>query len=222
MFIGHAAVGFASKAAAPRVSLGVLLAAPFLLDLLWPVFVLTGIESARIEPGQHGVHADRLRQLSLVPQPPDGHSLGRALRLSRPCRPAQRRCRGRRRPRRREPLDLRRRRPPAGPSADARWDGLRRHGPLELEGRDPRRRAAALRARRLDLRAHDPPEGRGRPLGPRRARRVPAGRLCGRGLRAPAAEHHHRRLERNRRADPDSVGRLDRPAPGVADEAPSG
>lgn len=51
MFIGHAAVGFASKAAAPRVSLGVLLAAPLLLDLLWPVFVLTGIESARIEPG---------------------------------------------------------------------------------------------------------------------------------------------------------------------------
>jgi len=51
MFIGHAAVGFASKAAAPRVSLGVLLAAPFLLDLLWPVFVLTGVESARIDPG---------------------------------------------------------------------------------------------------------------------------------------------------------------------------
>ena len=51
MFIGHAAVGFASKAAAPRASLGVLLAAPFLLDLLWPVFVLTGIESARIDPG---------------------------------------------------------------------------------------------------------------------------------------------------------------------------
>ena len=51
MFIGHAAVGFASKAAAPRASLGVLLAAPFFLDLLWPVFVLTGVESARIEPG---------------------------------------------------------------------------------------------------------------------------------------------------------------------------
>jgi hypothetical protein len=51
MFIGHAAVGFASKAVAPRASLGVLLAAPFLLDLLWPVFLLTGLESARIEPG---------------------------------------------------------------------------------------------------------------------------------------------------------------------------
>ena len=51
MFIGHAAVGFASKAAVPRASLGVLLAAPFLLDLIWPVFLLTGVESARIEPG---------------------------------------------------------------------------------------------------------------------------------------------------------------------------
>lgn len=51
MFIGHAAVGFASKAAVPRAPLGVLLAAPFLLDLLWPVFLLTGIESASIEPG---------------------------------------------------------------------------------------------------------------------------------------------------------------------------
>ena len=51
MFIGHAAVGFASKAVAPRASLGVLIAAPFLLDLLWPVFLLTGLESARIEPG---------------------------------------------------------------------------------------------------------------------------------------------------------------------------
>lgn len=51
MFIGHAAVGFASKAAAPRASLGWLLAAPFLLDLLWSVFLLFGIEEARIEPG---------------------------------------------------------------------------------------------------------------------------------------------------------------------------
>ena len=51
MFIGHAAVGFASKAIVPRASLGVLLAAPFLLDILWPIFILTGLESARIEPG---------------------------------------------------------------------------------------------------------------------------------------------------------------------------
>ena len=51
MFIGHAAVGFASRAAAPRGSLGWLLAAPFLLDLLWPVFVLLGVEQTTIERG---------------------------------------------------------------------------------------------------------------------------------------------------------------------------
>lgn len=51
MFIGHAGVGFASKAAVPRASLGWLLAAPFLLDFLWPVFLLLGIEKATIERG---------------------------------------------------------------------------------------------------------------------------------------------------------------------------
>lgn len=48
MFIGHQAIGFASKRAAPRVSLGWLMAAPMLLDLLWPVFLLLGIEHVRI------------------------------------------------------------------------------------------------------------------------------------------------------------------------------
>ena len=51
MFIGHHAVGFASKRAAPRVSLGWLMAAPMLLDLLWPIFLLLGVEHMRIEPG---------------------------------------------------------------------------------------------------------------------------------------------------------------------------
>ncbi len=52
MFIGHAAVGFASKAGAPRASLGWLFAAPFLLDFLWPVFLLLGIEHTTIERGR--------------------------------------------------------------------------------------------------------------------------------------------------------------------------
>ena len=51
MFIGHNAVGFASKRLTPRVSLGWLMAAPILLDLLWPIFLLTGIEHVRIHPG---------------------------------------------------------------------------------------------------------------------------------------------------------------------------
>jgi len=42
MFIGHLAVGFAAKRAAPRAGLGALMAAPILLDLVWPVLVLTG------------------------------------------------------------------------------------------------------------------------------------------------------------------------------------
>jgi membrane-bound metal-dependent hydrolase YbcI (DUF457 family) len=51
VFIGHIAVGFASKKFAPRTSLAVLIAAPIFLDLLWPVFLLLGWEHVRIVPG---------------------------------------------------------------------------------------------------------------------------------------------------------------------------
>jgi hypothetical protein len=51
MFIGHFAVGFAAKKAAPKASLGALMAAPILADLLWPVFLLLGWEQVRIDPG---------------------------------------------------------------------------------------------------------------------------------------------------------------------------
>jgi membrane-bound metal-dependent hydrolase YbcI (DUF457 family) len=51
MFIGHFAVGFAAKLAAPRVSLGTLFLSAQFIDLLWPTFLLLGIERVRIEPG---------------------------------------------------------------------------------------------------------------------------------------------------------------------------
>ncbi|HEV2826306.1 MAG TPA: hypothetical protein VGW76_01800 [Pyrinomonadaceae bacterium] len=51
MFIGHFAVGFAAKRYAPETSLGTLIAAAVLLDLLWPIFVLRGWEQVRIAPG---------------------------------------------------------------------------------------------------------------------------------------------------------------------------
>ncbi len=51
MFVGHFGVGLAAKRVAPRASLGWLIAAPLLLDLLWPIFLLAGWESVRIEPG---------------------------------------------------------------------------------------------------------------------------------------------------------------------------
>jgi hypothetical protein len=51
MFIGHFAVGFAMKLAAPRTNLGWLIAAPIFLDLIWPIFVLAGLERVEVEPG---------------------------------------------------------------------------------------------------------------------------------------------------------------------------
>jgi membrane-bound metal-dependent hydrolase YbcI (DUF457 family) len=55
MFIGHHAVGFGSKKYAPRASMGALLLAPMLLDVLWPIFLLLGIEHFRIDPGNTAV-----------------------------------------------------------------------------------------------------------------------------------------------------------------------
>lgn len=51
MFIGHFAVAFAAKRAAPAVSLGTLFAAAQLADLVWPNLVLLGIERVEIAPG---------------------------------------------------------------------------------------------------------------------------------------------------------------------------
>jgi membrane-bound metal-dependent hydrolase YbcI (DUF457 family) len=50
MFIGHFGVGFGAKAAAPKVSLGSLFLAAQFIDLLWPTFLLLGIEQVRIDP----------------------------------------------------------------------------------------------------------------------------------------------------------------------------
>ena len=51
MFIGHFAAAFAAKRAGPRASLGWLVAACQLPDLIWPVLLLAGVERAGIEPG---------------------------------------------------------------------------------------------------------------------------------------------------------------------------
>lgn len=51
MFIGHFALGFGAKSVTPRVSLGALFLAAQLIDLLWPTFLLLGIERVQIAPG---------------------------------------------------------------------------------------------------------------------------------------------------------------------------
>ncbi len=51
MVAGHLAVAMGAKRVEPRVTLPVLVAAAFGLDILWPVFVLAGLETVRIDPG---------------------------------------------------------------------------------------------------------------------------------------------------------------------------
>jgi membrane-bound metal-dependent hydrolase YbcI (DUF457 family) len=51
MFVGHLALALGAKRAAPGVNLGWLMASVIALDLLWPVFVLLGVEHVRIVPG---------------------------------------------------------------------------------------------------------------------------------------------------------------------------
>jgi hypothetical protein len=55
MFIGHYGVALASKRAAPKTSLGILFLSAQLTDLLWPLFLLIGIEHVRIEPGNTAI-----------------------------------------------------------------------------------------------------------------------------------------------------------------------
>jgi hypothetical protein len=57
MFVGHTAIALAAKAKVPRVSLGWLVAAAFALDLLWPLFLVLGIERVSIVPGATAFNA---------------------------------------------------------------------------------------------------------------------------------------------------------------------
>lgn len=64
MFLGHFAVGFAGKRAAPRASLGTLFLGAQLVDLVWPTLLLAGVERVRIAPG-----ATRVTPLEFVSYP---------------------------------------------------------------------------------------------------------------------------------------------------------
>ena len=55
MFVGHLAVALATRRTAPGVSLGWFVAGVLALDLVWPIFLLAGIEQVRIVPGATAV-----------------------------------------------------------------------------------------------------------------------------------------------------------------------
>jgi uncharacterized membrane protein len=57
MLVGHCAVALAGKRAEPTVSLGTLMAAAVLADLLGFVFILVGLEHWTIKPGNAGIYA---------------------------------------------------------------------------------------------------------------------------------------------------------------------
>jgi hypothetical protein len=51
MFVGHLALAFAARTAARDVNVGWLVAGVTMLDLVWPVLVIAGVEHVRIAPG---------------------------------------------------------------------------------------------------------------------------------------------------------------------------
>jgi hypothetical protein len=51
MFIGHFGVALVAKRFAPRTSLAALIFAAEFLDILWPIFLLMGLEHVRVVPG---------------------------------------------------------------------------------------------------------------------------------------------------------------------------
>jgi hypothetical protein len=57
LFVGHYSVSFAAKTAEKRIPLWLLFIAVQLIDVLWAIFVLLGIEKVRIVPGITGSNA---------------------------------------------------------------------------------------------------------------------------------------------------------------------
>jgi len=51
MFVGHLAVGLVAKRIEPKLSLGTGVLAAMLVDLLWAIFLIAGIEHVRFKPG---------------------------------------------------------------------------------------------------------------------------------------------------------------------------
>ena len=60
MFVGHYGPAFAIKAARRPPSLGAAFVAVQLIDFAWSIFILTGVERGRIEPGYQALSALRL------------------------------------------------------------------------------------------------------------------------------------------------------------------
>jgi hypothetical protein len=65
MLVGHFAVGLGAKPIAPRVSLGTLMLAAVVADVLFWAFVLLGVEHVRVSPGITATNALDLHDIPL-------------------------------------------------------------------------------------------------------------------------------------------------------------
>src|SRR3974377_1043716 len=52
MLVGHLAVGFAAKRFEPKISLGTLVLAVMMVDFLWCIFMIKGIERVQFKTGR--------------------------------------------------------------------------------------------------------------------------------------------------------------------------
>ena len=59
MFLGHFAAAAVGSRLEPRLRLGTALVAAQLPDVLWPVFLLAGVENATIAPGVYDLLYER-------------------------------------------------------------------------------------------------------------------------------------------------------------------
>jgi hypothetical protein len=58
VFVGHYGAAFLAKRAEPRAPLWVLLLAVMWVDVVWAIFILTGLERARVDPSLPGFPVD--------------------------------------------------------------------------------------------------------------------------------------------------------------------
>ena len=87
MFIGHYALAFGAKKAGAEVSLGTLFLACQFADLLWPTFLLLGLERVEIDPGNTLVTPLNFVSYPVLAQPRDAAGVVGAVRaaVSRRC-----------------------------------------------------------------------------------------------------------------------------------------
>ena len=189
MFLGHYGLALAAKRVAPRASLGTLVFSAQLLDELWPLLLLTGIEQMRIVPGLMSASSIDFVWYPWSHSLLIGGRVGRRRWSALPRAHAQHtRCVGGGSSGA-QPLDSGRSHAPAGPASLARRFDTGGGWALELEAPHHPHRRGPLRLRSAHLSPNDPLARCDRPLGTLGHERAAALHLLQQPIRSsPTAE----------------------------------